>query len=131
MVIKVSGYENPAALNTSDANWLSCTVALKIGDFSGNLVASFTTHDFVRFSGAMQTALATLSGVVSFLTDEDMLRLSLKFAKSGRVNISGVAQDFGPPKATFTFSFESDQSFLTQTFRQIDKVTRSFPVKEL
>lgn len=131
VTIGITGYENPAAVNPSDANWLSCTVLLGIGAFSGSLAASFTTHDFARFFGQFQAALSALEGVVSFLTDEDMLRLNLKFEKTGRVQISGLAQELGLTKAALTFSFESDQSFLTQTCRQLEKVTKKFPVKEL
>jgi hypothetical protein len=131
VTIGVAGYENPVAVNPSDANWLSCTVLLQIGAFSGSLAASFTTHDFARLFGQFQAALSTLEGDVSFLTDEDMLRLNLKFEKTGLVQISGMAQEFGQGKAALTFSFETDQSFLTQTCRQLEKVTKKFPVKEL
>jgi hypothetical protein len=131
IVIEISGYENPKAPDSSDANWLSCTVVLRIGPFSGSIAASFTTQDFARFFNEIGTALHTFSGVASFLTDEDTLRLILKFEKTGRVHISGVAQDLGPPKASLTFSFESDQSFLTQTCRQLEKVTHNFPIKGL
>ncbi len=131
VVIKISGYENAAALNPSDANWLRCGVELRIERFSGTLDASFITYDFVQFFSEIRTALSTMSGIASFLTDEETLRLNLKFEKSGRVYISGVAQVLGVPKVALAFSFDSDQSFLTETYHQLEKIIHQFPIKEL
>lgn len=130
LVIEVSGYENPGASDPFDANWLSCHVVLRIGAFSGSMAAAFTTQDFARFLDEMGTSLRSFSGAASFMTYEEMLRLSLQFEKTGLVLVSGVVQDFGPPKVAFTFSFESDQSFLSETCKQLERVVRRFPVKE-
>jgi hypothetical protein len=130
LAIEVSGYENPAASDPFDANWLSCNVVLRMGDFSGSMTAAFTTQDFARFLDEIRASLSSFSGTASFLTHEDMLRLSLQFEKTGLVLVSGVVQDFGPPKVAFTFSFESDQSFLSETCKHLERVVHRFPVKE-
>lgn len=123
-------YENPSAKDLSDANWLSCNVQARIGSFSGNFSGSFTTNDFVQFRDELRGLLSRKSDTASFLTDEEQLRIKLEVGRTGTVQIEGSAQTYGMPQASLSFSFESDMSFLDQTLRDLEKLIRSFPVKE-
>jgi len=54
--IDVLGYENAAANNDSDANWLRSKVRVATGPFSGEIDAAFTTQDFAYFERANGSA---------------------------------------------------------------------------
>ncbi|MCL5773494.1 MAG: hypothetical protein M1536_03860 [Firmicutes bacterium] len=127
--IEVFNYENSSAQNISDANWLKCRVVLNIYPFSGNFDASFTTQDFVRFLDDLRKILSELSGTASFLTDEDTLRLTVKMEKTGGVQISGIAEVSDQTHVTLSFSFKSDQTFVSQTYRELEAIVLQFPVK--
>jgi hypothetical protein len=47
--IEVLDYENAAAKNSDDANWLDCNIRLKASIFSGEYQTTFRTEDFVEF----------------------------------------------------------------------------------
>lgn len=129
--MEVLGYENPSAPDVSDANWLKCRVAINIEEaFWANFPASFTTSDFIQFHEELRTVLTKLSGTASFLTDEDALCLSIEIGRTGGALVGGVAQTYGQPQASLSFSFESDQSFLSRTLHDLEAVVIHFPVKE-
>ncbi|MGH9768138.1 MAG: WapI family immunity protein [Blastocatellia bacterium] len=128
--VEVLRYENISAQDLSDANWLSCSVQARVGSFSGNFSGSFTTNDFAQFRDELRELLARKSGTASFLTDEEQLRINLEVERTGTVQIEGSAQTSGMPQACLSFSFESDMSFLDQTLRDLEKLVKSFPVKE-
>lgn len=132
LTVEVLGYENPSAQDISDANWLRCQVMIRIGEraFSADFPASFTTSDFVRFREELSTVLTKLSGTASFLTDEEALCLSIEIGRTGGALVEGVAQTDGQPQASLSFSFDSDQSFLSRTLHDLEAVVTHFPVKE-
>ena len=131
LMVEVLGYENPFAQDTSDANWLNCQVLIRIGEhFRADFPASFATSDFVRFREELTTVLTKVDGTASFLTDEDALSFSIEMSRTGGAVVGGVAQNYGQPQASLSFSFETDQTFLTQTLHHLVTVVTHFPVKE-
>src|SRR5688572_27587595 len=91
--IAVVGYENPAAQNPSDANWLTCRVEVRVRGFIGRVDAAFTTQDFAAFGRSLRSAMADLKGEAIFETDEDALRLNVAFSPIGTVSITGVLRE--------------------------------------
>jgi len=130
IVIAIIGSENPSSENPSDANWLTCSVAIDIGGFAANYPAAFTTSDFARFRCEIKTALAAMNGTASFITDESALQFTAEIGRTGTVIIKGQGQVFGHTRATLSFSFESDQTFFAETIRCLDAVVRQYPVIE-
>jgi len=126
--IEVIGYENPAAQNISDANWVTCRVEVRVRGFVGHVDASFTTQDFVAFSTSLRPAVAGLQGEAVFETDEDALRLSVKFSATGRATVTGMLRDSDRPQTTLAFAFETDQTFIRDTVEGLDEVVQQFPV---
>jgi hypothetical protein len=127
--IEVLGYENPAAENVSDANWLTCRVEVRVRGFEGHVDAAFTTHDFAAFSRSLRSAVTDLKGEATFETDEDALRLDVNFNMTGSVSVTGVLREPDRPRTSLAFSFESDQTFMRRTVDALDKVTHQFPVR--
>ncbi len=129
VTIEVIDYENGAAENVDDANWLLCYVIVKAGVFSGEYQGSFTTGDFAEFHRQLAAALERLDGTASFETMEDALRISVEIKRNGEATISGVARTMDMPGTNLSFSLVSDQSCLAHTCSQLESVVRTFPVK--
>jgi len=127
--IEVIGYENLAANNPSDANWLTCRVEVRVRGFEGHLNAAFTTQDFAAFSKSLRSAVAALHGWAVFEADEDALQLKVEFNVTGTVTISGSLREPDRPGTYLAFSFESDQTFMSRTVEALDEVSHRFPVR--
>jgi hypothetical protein len=130
ITIEILGYENPAAQDPEDRNWLNCNVSIRVNGFSGSFHAAFVTTDFTHFRRELAEALRRPGGRASFITYEDALRFDVEFAASGCATVTGVAQVFDTTEAKLSFAFSSDQSFLATTLRRLDLVVREFPSRE-
>lgn len=128
--IEVLGYANLNAKDISDANWLNCIVAANVEHFAAQFNASFTTSDFVTFHSELRSILANFTGSASFVTDEENLSLKVELLKTGGAHIKGMAQIYGQPRAALSFSFESDQSFLAMTLKDLAEMIKMYPVKD-
>lgn len=128
--IDVLGYENAAASNDSDANWLRSKIKVAAGPFSGETDAALTTQDFVYFERELAEVLRTLKGKATFQTDEDALRFEVEMSSRGTATVSGAAKAGGGLQASLRFSFETDQSYLAQTKRALAEVTENFPIQQ-
>jgi hypothetical protein len=105
-------------------------MTIKAGPFSGAFKSAFTTYDFIALVEHLKGALATLSGTVSFQNTENDIALNIEFDKRGNGNIHGTAQPHRSPEASLAFRFDTDQSYLAQTLRELESVLRHFPVKQ-
>jgi hypothetical protein len=130
ILIEVIAYENAAASNKSDANWLTSKIKVAAGPFSGEFRATLTTQDFACFDRELIELLRTLQGKATFQTDEEWLRLEIEMGSRGTCVVSGLAKSNDMPETSLKFAFESDQSWLAQTKRAVGEVLESFPVRQ-
>jgi hypothetical protein len=127
LAVEVLGYENPAATNLWDAEWLSCRVSASIPGFEGHIEASLTTRDFERLLTELREALTRMSGSASLVTDEEQLRVRIDIRGAGAAEISGEVTSVGRPKGSLIFSFDSDQTYLLQILEVTERVVTMFP----
>lgn len=127
--IHVLGYENPTAQDPSDANWLSCCVSLRCDRFSAECPAAFSTQDFGALAEELRTVLGSVTGAASFHADEEVLSLSINLGRTGNASVSGVLRLPGSTHGMLSFSFESDQTYLSETLRHLEALTRTFPAR--
>jgi hypothetical protein len=127
--IEVLGYENTAATNESDANWLKSRIRIVAGPFSGELDASLTTQDFVYLERELTDVLRTFEGKATFQTDEDWLYFQIEMGSRGAAIISGALKANSGSRTSLSFSFETDQSYLTQTKHALAQVLKCFPIR--
>ena len=126
--LTVLGYENTTAENTSDANWLKVEVDLRVGSFSGLYSAAVTTHDFFHFKEELNRVLDDLKGKAVFLTDEGTIELEVEIDAGGKAVVTGKAKVVDLPKVNFSFHFETDQTYLNETLKDVETVIRHFPI---
>lgn len=124
--VLVSGYEREEALTPEDANWLRCSVDVEVGGFRGAVEASFMTQDFVRFSSELDAVLDSRASKARFDTDEEALALSLEVDRAGHATVSGTLKDVDA-RASLSFSFETDITFLRETRKELQSVLAAFP----
>src|ERR1700732_3819178 len=76
--VRLLDFENRSSENEGDTIWLDSTVTVKAGAFMGSFKAAFTTHDLVNLREQLKSALARLSGSVSFQNAEGGLSLTIE-----------------------------------------------------
>jgi len=128
VTITIIGYERPDAADESDANWLSAEITCDAGDFTGSVATSLTTHEITALRDDLRRAMDALTGTVTFSPDEEALVLNLKFHVTGEASISGALQRRGEVSVALRFAFDSDQTFLTETLRELDAACNRSPI---
>jgi len=129
LMVEVLDYENRAAQNPDDANWLKCRIKVNAPPFVGEFQASFTTHDFVHLANALSAALRDCNGSAEFQTYEEGLAFRVDFRKTGQATVSGTAKIPAQTRTTLSFAFDSDQSFLRESLNELQGILSQFPVK--
>lgn len=129
VVVVVLGYENPSAPNTSDANWLSCEVSVKLGGWEGAVRASLTTEDFAALAKDLRAVFDGAATVATFDTMEEALALRFEMARTGSCRVTGTVRDRSNPEVKLSFVLQSDQTYLRPALASIEQVVASFPVR--
>jgi hypothetical protein len=127
--VDIRDYERSDPKNIDDANWLVGRCSVQVKGFSCDLKISPRTYDLAQFQSELRSALTKLVGSARFSTLEPGLELEVKFKRGGKAEISGVAQTAGPQKTKLYFAFDTDQTFLSETDRQLHAVIERFPEK--
>lgn len=130
LTIEVHGYERPSAKDPDDANWLRCDLTIKAGPFTGAFKCALTTYDLFAFAERLKSSLAVLSGTASFQNTEQDIAFEIDFDRRGTARIQGTAQPHRSLEGSLGFRFDTDQTYLAQSLRQLEAVLRSFPVKQ-
>ncbi len=126
------GYERPDANDEYDANWLSARCSVTVAEFSAVLSLALVTHDFARFEDELEQAVQLLKGTAIFSTVEAGLGIEIKFTTAGHAEVFGSARSQTskvPDVSVLSFSFETDQSFLAHTVRDLKTIVSRFPVR--
>ena len=123
--IEVFGYEWPDADDEYDANWLRARCSVTVAEFSAVLSLALVTHDFARFADGLEQAVQLLRGTAAFSTAEAGLAVEVKFTTAGHAEVFGSVRSqtsFVPDRSLLAFSFETDQSYLAHTVRELRAV---------
>lgn len=130
--IEVLGYERPHANGEYDANWLRARCSITVAAFAAALSLALDTHDFARFADELEQGVRQLQGTATFATVEAGLAIEIKFTTAGHAEVLGSVRSQtsrGPKEPELSFSFETDQSFLAHTVRDLKAVLTRFPVR--
>lgn len=129
IAFEISGYERPGSPDYHDANWLTVSVSIAAGAFSGSFGASFGTFELADLLRQLREGIDALSGTFTFENMERDVLMRIEFAQRGKARISGEAKPNSSPQSSLTFAFETDQSYLSQAVEALGAVVRRFPVK--
>jgi hypothetical protein len=125
--IEIRDYENAAASDVSDANWLSSRISVTAGPFRGEFDAALTAQDLTYFRNGLAALLETLKGKAEFRSDEEWLSFDIDMQSLGTARVKGIAKANDGSESSLAFSFETDQSYLGKTKAAVDTAVGRFP----
>lgn len=123
-------YEN--ADNIWDLNWLVTDLEIKIPGFTAKYSLYTTTNDFVRFYEELSNLHQSLEGKAEFVTIESGIYLKATIErKTGKLIWNVESQYPQRDGAILEFEFQSDQSYIYETIRELKDIIKQYPVLSL
>ncbi|SMQ77544.1 hypothetical protein SAMN05444673_2878 [Bacillus sp. OV166] len=86
----------------------------------------FSTGQVYQFFIQLQNCYNELKGSVTFLESENNLKIELNFNRFGQINIQGYFQEVAHQENILHYEFESEQSYLTSTLRQLNSIVEQY-----
>ncbi|MDQ0202291.1 WapI family immunity protein [Neobacillus ginsengisoli] len=86
----------------------------------------FSTGQLYQFFIQLQKCYTDLKGCVTFSESENHLKLDLNFNQYGQINIRGYFQEIVDEENILHFEFESEQSYLISTLRQLNNLVDKY-----
>ena len=127
--IDVHGYEREAVGEYWDHNRLSVDIRVQAGGFRGKASASILTSELTNFLSELRPLVETLSSSAEFATMEDQLSLRLTGDGKGHVELRGEVSDAAGVGNRLHFTLQFDQSQLRASIRELESVTKEFPIR--
>jgi hypothetical protein len=127
--IEIVGFQRPNSTNVDDANWLQGNLKITLESFSCRMCIPLRTYDLSQLQVELETCLQALEGRATLRLLEPVLQVDLDFNRRGHVTVKGVAQTLGQRRSALSFSFDSDQSYLAETNRQLKAALLSFSIR--
>lgn len=112
-----------------DGNWVYADVAVVVGGFRGSYEAMLRTEEFARFRDDLQVLKDKLKGAAAFETMEHWLAINVEGDSRGYFTANCEARDQPGMGNQLTFELAFDQTDLPALLRDIDELTRAFPVR--
>ena len=128
VLIRALSRKHPGLFDYWDANWIACEIEIAVGGFRGVFRADLRSEEFLAFSRTMDDLAVALDSVATFSTMEQQLSLLLAGDGRGRVRVEGSASDNAGSGNRLHFSFEIDQTYLSQIQRYLDVILTAYPV---
>ncbi len=110
-------------------DWLSATISVQAGAFSGMIDATLLTCDFPRFRTQIELLYKALSGTANFETIEGQLQINLNGNERGGIAVDGMVQDRVGDGNKLHFQFEIDQTYLPRLIRELREIESEYPNK--
>jgi tetratricopeptide (TPR) repeat protein len=105
-------------------------VSIAAVPFSGSFRGNLTTYEFAKLRGQLAEAVERLSGRWTFESTESDIVLAVEFSPRGTATVSGLLRPNGSERTTLSFNFETDQTMLSETVRQLGELVVRLPVRE-
>jgi hypothetical protein len=118
----------PKAKLDWDRNWIKTNVTLKGGVFSGQFVAEFMTTDFEIFKQQFKRLENDFNASATFEPLEKQLVLKIKGDGLGHFEVDCEATPEPHLGQTLTFSISFDQTQTKEYVRQLEGITKAFPI---
>jgi hypothetical protein len=126
ITVNIITRESPETKNVYRANSLTCEVELDVPPFTGGFKASYTTQEFFKFWTGLSMVLSSSKGEAVFGSEENALQIAVGIDATGRGLVKGTTR--AQSKTTVSFSFETDQTALSKTCKELEAVITQFPI---
>lgn len=111
-----------------DRNWIKTRVTVKGGVFSGQFAAEFMTTDFEMFKRQLKKLDNDFNGSATFEPLEAQLILKIKGDGLGHFELDCEATPEPHLGHSLFFSICFDQTQIKKYVKQLDKITKRFPI---
>ncbi|WP_370934338.1 hypothetical protein [Amycolatopsis sp. cg13] len=129
LVITVLGRMHAGATDSWDGNWLFSPVDLVAGGFTARVPAGLRADELQSFREQLAKAYDGFGGVAQLTSMEKWLDLTVTVAKSGAVEVEGVAIDGHGTGNKLSFRIgELDQTHLPAILDGLSSIEEVFPV---
>ena len=109
--VDILSYERAATGDVWDDNWLTVSIVVRAGGFSGSVRAAMLTADLASFAGQLHRLSEQLHGSAEFTTIEEHLSLKLSCDTRGHITLRGEVLDQAGIRNRLNFHLDLDQSF--------------------
>lgn len=127
LVVTTTGRIRPDAASSDDGNWLTVTVEIRSGRFSGAAMCSIRMDELDEFRTGLARLTDDRSASARFKTMENQLGISIVGDGHGGMAIRGHVAD-GVDGNRLEFAFQGDLGGLPTVLQSIDAVLEAYPV---
>jgi hypothetical protein len=129
LLVEPTRWEFPDADDYWDGNWIYSNVAIVVGSFRGSYEAMLRTGEFVQFRDDLKVLHDKLKGAATFQTMEHWLAIQVEGDGRGHFTAKCEARDQPGMGNRLLFDLAFDQTELPALLRDLDELTRAFPVR--
>lgn len=126
--IELTGFAHPEADLDWDRNWINSKVTVKAGGFTGLIDCYLMTTDFERFKHELAQLYNKLNGTAAFDTIEGQVSIKIKGDGIGHLEAQCIVMDNAGIGNKLEFEINFDQTFIPEMIRQLDTITKAFPI---
>ncbi len=112
-----------------DGNWVKSQVIIQAGGFSGSIMASLRTDEFLQFKEELSRLYSALKGRASFSSMEEWLTIRVEGDGLGHFEAECMAMDEVGIGNRLRFRLNFDQTEITGIIKGLDEILRAFPVR--
>ena len=113
-----------------DRNWIQCKIYASGGAFSGEYSRDLMTTDFEKFKHDLNSLYTNLNSSAEFYDLEEAVNIKIKGDGIGHFNAEITCNDSpGIEAAQLKFEIDFDQTFIKKIVKQLNIITRKFPIK--
>ena len=122
--IDMHQYERTDAAVRDDDCWITSRITVEVPPFRGEFGIALAIGEIEFFRDQLAPAVNSLSGNVLFENLQSDISLNIEFDKRGGATVKAVVRrPLGP---SLTFQLNSDQTYLRETLRDMDRAAKTF-----
>ena len=111
-----------------DRRWITAEVRIKAGAFSGRYGAQFMNVDFSAFKKELEYLYEHLDSSALFEDLDQYLKIKIKGDGLGHLEVFCKATDNpGYLENRLAFYITTDQTYIPQLIRQLERINKEFP----
>ncbi|WP_052583711.1 WapI family immunity protein [Saccharomonospora iraqiensis] len=117
---------HPDASDFRDGGWVSASISVRAGCFTGTLGASLRIEELADFRDELRAVHDTLQGTAQLDSLEDWISLTIRCTRTGTLTVTGEATDALENRLRFELH-GLDQSHLPPAMAALEDGLREFP----
>ncbi|WP_051442489.1 WapI family immunity protein [Saccharomonospora iraqiensis] len=124
--LALRGPSHPDASDFRDGGWVSASISVRAGCFTGTLGASLRIEELADFRDELRTVQDTLQGSAHLDSLEGWISLTIRCTKTGTLTVTGEATDALENRLRFELH-GLDQSHLPPAMAALEDGLRDYP----